>query len=193
MAIKPSSDIVLDVLKAADPVRAQAATQRLATLGAGGVDEADDFAKVLDAAAQPSTPDPDIKANAADMRDRLAALNPGAIADQKMTRTQVEFEASILKTFVDAILPKDETDVYGQGSAGDIWKSMLADQIAKQIARSGAFGISKRLFASHPLPSHSPATLAASGAVTDAALRGVSGSDAGLGLSGLLSNVSKRL
>ena len=86
------------------------------------------------------------------MRDRLAALNPGALADQKTTRTQVEFEASILKTFVDAILPKDETDVYGQGSAGDIWKSMLADQIAKQIAKSGAFGISKRLFATHPLP-----------------------------------------
>ena len=192
MAIKPSSDIVLDVLKAADPVRAQAATQRLAALGAGGVDEADDFTKVLDAAAQPSAPDPDIKANAADMRDRLAALNPGALADQKMTRTQVEFEASMLKTFVDAILPKDETDVYGQGSAGDIWKSMLADQIAKQIARSGAFGISKRLFATHPLPVHSHPTLATSGAVTDAALHGASESDAGLGLGGLLSNVSKR-
>ena len=54
MAIKPSSDIVLDVLKAADPVRAQAATQRLAALGAGGVDEAEDFAKALDAATQQS-------------------------------------------------------------------------------------------------------------------------------------------
>jgi flagellar protein FlgJ len=192
MAIKPSSDIVLDVIKAADPVRAQAATQRLAALGAGGVDEADDFAKALDAATPQSAPDPDIKANAANMRDRLAALNPGALADQKATRTQIEFEASILKTFVDAILPKDETDVYGQGSAGDIWKSMLADQIAKQIARSGAFGISKRLFATHPLPGHSHPTLAASGALSDAALRGVSEGDAGLGLGGLLSNVSKR-
>jgi Rod binding domain-containing protein len=109
-----------------------------------------------------------------------------------MTRTQVEFEASILKTFVDAILPKDETDVYGQGSAGDIWKSMLADQIAKQIAKSGAFGISKRLFASHPLPGHSPAALAASGALTDAALRSVSEGGAGLGAGGFLSTVSKK-
>jgi flagellar protein FlgJ len=177
MAIKPSSDIVLDVLKAADPVRAQATTQRLSALG---VDEADDFTKVLDAAAQPSSPEPEIKANAANMRDRLAALNPDALGDQKAARTQVEFEASILKTFVDAILPKGETDVYGQGSAGDIWKSMLADQIARQIAKSGAFGISKRLFASHPLPSHIHPTLAASGAVTDAALRGASaGSDGG--------------
>ena len=192
MAIKPSSDIVLDVLKAADPVRAQAATQRLAALGAGGVDEADDFAKVLDATTPQPVPDPDAKTNAANMRDRFAALNPGALADQKMTRTQVEFEASILKTFVDAILPKDETDVYGQGSAGDIWKSMLADQIARQIAKSGAFGISKRLFATHPLPGHSPPTLVGPGALSEAALRGVTEGGSGLGVGSFLSNVSKR-
>ena len=180
MAIKPSSDIILDVLKAADPVRAQATTQRLSALGVGGADEADDFTKVLDAAAQSSAPEPDMRLNAANMRDRLAALNPGALGDQKAARTQVEFEASILKTFVDAILPKGETDVYGQGSAGDIWKSMLADQIARQIAKSGAFGISKRLFASHPLPGHIHPTLGSSGAVTDAAIRGAgAGSDGG--------------
>jgi peptidoglycan hydrolase FlgJ len=192
MAIKPSSDIVLDVLKAADPARAQAVAQRLSALGAGSVDDADDFAKVLDAAAQPSAPEPDVKANAADMRDRLAALNVDAANEQKATRTQVEFEASILKTFVDSILPKDETDVYGQGSAGDIWKSMLADQIAKQIARSGAFGISKQLFATHPLPGHTHPALAASGALTDAAIRGSGETlDAGFGRSAFLSRMSK--
>ena len=155
MAIKPSSDIVLEVLKAADPLRAQAATQRLSVLGAGSVEAADDFTKVLDATTQPPPAErADIAANASNMRDRLAGLSLEAAKDDKAARTQVEFEASILKTFVDAILPKDETDVYGQGSAGDIWKSMLADQIAKQIARSGAFGISKQLFATHPLPGH---------------------------------------
>ena len=48
-------------------------------------------------------------------------------------------------------MPKNETDVYGEGTAGDIWKSMLSDQIARQIAKSGAFGISKQLFSTHPL------------------------------------------
>jgi flagellar protein FlgJ len=190
MAIKPSSDIVLEVLKAADPVRAQAVTQKLANLGAGGVEEADDFTKVLDAAAQPTAPEADIRANAANMRDRLAALNPNATADQKTTQTQVEFEASILKTFVDAILPKDETDVYGQGSAGDIWKSMLADQIAKQIARSGAFGISKHLFDTHPMPGRAHPALAVSGALSDAAMRGAS--EGTISPGDFLSNVSRR-
>lgn len=154
MAIKPSSDIVLEVLKAADPLRAQAATQRLVALGAASADAADDFTKVLDAAEQPAGGGPEIAANASDLRDRLAGMTPDAASDQKAARVQVEFEASILKTFVDAILPKDETSVYGQGTAGDIWKSMLADQIARQIAKSGAFGISRRLFATHPLPGH---------------------------------------
>ncbi len=153
MAIKPSSDIVLEVLKAADPLRAEATTQRLVALGAGDVDAADDFTKVLDATEQPPAARA-IGASAADMRDHLARLDGTSASDQKAARVQVEFEASVLKTFVDAILPKDETSVYGQGTAGDIWKSMLADQIARQIAKSGAFGISKRLFATHPLPGH---------------------------------------
>jgi flagellar protein FlgJ len=191
MAIKPSSDIILDVLKAADPVRAQAAAQRLSALGAASADEADDFTKVLDASAPSSPIRADCAANAANMRDRLASLNLDSAEDQKAARTQVAFEASILKTFVDAILPKDETSVYGQGTAGDIWKSMLADQIAKQIAKSGAFGISKKLFATHPLPGH-PATVA-SGALTDAAIRGAGESlDGGLRQGASLFGVSNR-
>jgi peptidoglycan hydrolase FlgJ len=172
MAIKPSSDIVLDVLKAADPVRAQAATQRLSALGAGGVEEADDFTKALDVAARAPAQSVDAAPSGANMRDRLSHIDLDSAEDQKVAKTQVEFEASILKSFVDAILPKNEADVYGQGTAGDIWKSMLADQVARQIAKSGAFGISKRLFTSHPLPGHPGAALAASSALTDAALRG---------------------
>jgi hypothetical protein len=164
MAIKPSSDIVLEVLKAADPARAQAVTQRLVALGAGEPDAGDNFTRALDAAAQPAIDGgPPVAPYAGGVRDRLASLSPQAASDQKAARVQVEFEASILKTFVDAILPKNESDVYGQGEAGDIWKSMLADQIAKQIAKSGAFGISKRLFATHGLPGHDHSTIAQPG------------------------------
>ncbi|WP_158816257.1 rod-binding protein [Methylocapsa sp. S129] len=193
MAIKPSSDIVLEVLKAADPLRAQATTQRLQALGAGSVEDADDFAKALDATAQPPAASPEVAPNAANMRDRLDSISLDAANDQKAARTQLEFEASILKTFVDAILPKDESDVYGQGTAGDIWKSMLADQIARQIAKSGAFGISKRLFSSHPLPSHAHTIAAASGVLSDAAARGAGDSlEGGFRHGAFLSGVSNR-
>jgi flagellar protein FlgJ len=170
MAIKPSSDIVLDVLRAADPVRAQATTQRLSALGAGSVDAPEDFSKALDAVEKPPAAEPEIVTNAADMRDRLPGLDAAAAADLKAEKTKVDFEASILKSFVDEMMPKNETDVYGEGTAGDIWKSMLSDQIATQIARSGAFGISKQLFATHPLASsHSPL---ASNTLSDAAVSG---------------------
>ena len=152
MAIKPSSDIVLEVLKAADPLRAQATTNRLTALGGGSVDAADDFTKVLDATEQSSIERPEGAPDLSNFRARLSGVGLDEANAQKAARTEVDFEASMLKTFVDAILPKDEADVYGQGSAGDIWKSMFADQIARQIAKSGAFGISKRLFATHPLP-----------------------------------------
>jgi len=49
------------------------------------------------------------------------------------------------------MLPKDSSNVFGQGTAGDMWRSMLAEQVAQQIAKSGALGLAKRLFATHEL------------------------------------------
>jgi peptidoglycan hydrolase FlgJ len=197
MAIKPSSDIVLEVLKAADPVRAQAVAQKLSALG-GDVGAADDFARALDdAGAKPAAPI-GVLENASNMRDRLASLNVDAARDQKAARTELDFEASMLKTFVDAILPKDESAVYGQGTAGDIWKSMLADQIARQIAKSGAFGISKRLFATHPLPGHAASAAASLAAVHSWAIRGAGETldpivgDSEFGQGGFLASAGRR-
>jgi hypothetical protein len=40
--------------------------------------------------------------------------------------------------------------VFGGGVAGDVWKSMLSDKIADEVAKSGALKIGQRLFATHP-------------------------------------------
>jgi len=52
-----------------------------------------------------------------------------------------DFEAFVLQSFVEAMLPRDAERVFGGGTAGDIWKSMLAEQVAKELARSGGIGI----------------------------------------------------
>jgi flagellar protein FlgJ len=188
MAIKPASDIVLDVLRAADPVREQATTQRLSALGAGSVDAPEQFSKALDAAEKPAAA-PAVLIDGANMRDRLPGVSAAAADDLKAAKTKVDFEASILKSFVDELMPKNETDVYGEGSAGDIWKSMLSDQIATQIARSGAFGISKELFATHPLSS--PGSALASATLSDAAASSAMNDlDAGYRHGALISRVS---
>ena len=145
MAIDASSDIVLEVAKAADPTRAAAVVQRLNALsGAAGADTAD-FADTLAATASSATSEPS-RANA---RARLSAVADAA--DEKAAKVKVGFEAVMLNSFVSEMLPKDTSSVFGQGLAGDMWKSMLADQVSRQMAKTDTLGIAKRLFATHPL------------------------------------------
>lgn len=56
-----------------------------------------------------------------------------------------EFEAFFLQTFVDAVLPKDAESLFGSGPAGKIWKSMLAEHLANELAKSTAFGIADKI------------------------------------------------
>jgi hypothetical protein len=174
VAINPPSDIVLDVLKAADPARLAQAQQRLSALRAGRIGAAEDFAGWVEAARTDS--------QAADARSRLAPA--GAVPD-KTARRQVEFEAMVLNSFVGEIIPKSNDRVFGTGFAGEMWRSVLADQIAHQIAKSGSLGIAKRLFASHELKArtgqtfgHVQANNAAPGATQTHDVASVSGASA---------------
>ncbi|HLW91737.1 MAG TPA: rod-binding protein, partial [Roseiarcus sp.] len=126
--------------------------------------------KALDSAASSLTPDVAGVASAANARARMTKKD--LFASQKTHNAEVDFEASILGNFMNEILPKDSSDIYGQGEAGDIWRSMLGDQIAHQIAQSGQLGIAKRLFATHLLPhdaSRAHASLGPVGGAADAA------------------------
>jgi hypothetical protein len=149
VAINPPSDIVLDVLNAADPLRSEAATQRLNSLSVGA---SDDFAKALDAVHKTSLPPVVGMANA-----RARLFDKEIAADKKTAHAQVELEATLLNNLVGEMLPKEAPGVYGQGTAGDVWRSMLSDQIAHQVAKSGELGIAKKLFATHALPHQSHA------------------------------------
>jgi flagellar protein FlgJ len=62
-----------------------------------------------------------------------------------------KFEGMVLQTFVQSMLPEESESVYGQGLAGDMWKSFLAKEIADQMARSGGIGIADRVLGDHYL------------------------------------------
>ena len=47
----------------------------------------------------------------------------------------------VLKTFVEAMLPRNASSVYGRGTAGEIWKSYLAEHIARELGQSGQIRI----------------------------------------------------
>lgn len=127
MAISPPSDIVLDVARAAMPREieaARAALTRRAT-GSGEVFSAGDASTL----------------SRADTANR--ASEPAANFKR--------FEAMVLKTFIQNMLPKDTEGVYGKGLAGDMWKSQLAEGLADVMAERGGIGIARSLLADHYL------------------------------------------
>jgi len=146
MAIDPPSDIVLEVARAADPARAAAVARRLNALAVNGSASSEDFGAALERANPSRAPTP---VAGADMRGKLAALQPGG--NDKASKAQVQFESVLLNSFVGEMLPKDAPGAYGQGLAGEMWRSLLAEKISGEIASSGALGIGRRLFATHPL------------------------------------------
>jgi Rod binding domain-containing protein len=73
----------------------------------------------------------------------LAAM-PSAKAG-KAAEAFRQFEAFVLQSFIETMLPKNAEVVFGKGSAGAIWKSMLAEKLADQISRSGGVGIAQRI------------------------------------------------
>jgi Rod binding domain-containing protein len=70
-----------------------------------------------------------------------------------------EFEAIFLQNAIQSMLPKEAEGVFGKGLAGDIWRSMLAEKLAFQLAERGDFGMAdliragmKARVASEPAP-----------------------------------------
>jgi len=144
MSLAPSTDLVLEVARAADPGRAAAVVEKLNALSSGGAATSpQDFAAALNAVAPATTPAPTLPASHAVPR----AITPAS--REEKARTQLE--SVVLSQFVQEMLPKDTQSVYGQGYAGDMWRSMLAQRVADQMAASGRLGIASRLFATHPV------------------------------------------
>jgi Rod binding domain-containing protein len=72
-----------------------------------------------------------------------------------------QFESFVLQSFIETMLPKNAESVFGKGTAGGIWKSMLAEKLADQISRNGGVGIAQRIAASpgaHALPASGETT-----------------------------------
>jgi flagellar protein FlgJ len=150
MAFNPRTDVILEVASAADPSRATLAAQRLSAIAGSNATPAD-FVSSLNQAAGVANAPPSSLPGGADARSRLAE----ASGPEKLGKAKTQFEAMMLNSFVSELLPKDTGEVFGQGMAGDMWRSMLAEQVSTQIAKSGKLGLARRLFATHEVGLHS--------------------------------------
>ena len=160
MAIQPPSDILLDVASAADPAQVRAATSRLALLAANPTVIDKDFSKALaaaNAAAKATPGETSASQNTASRAagsDAPAPLASADVATLKRAPTHKgdvyqKFEAVLLQNFVESMLPKDD-DLYGGKDAAGSYRSMMAEQLANQIARAGGIGIAKAVEHAHP-------------------------------------------
>jgi flagellar protein FlgJ len=124
LAISPPSDIVLDVARAAEPSGVQAARAELAKRG-GRVATGASFSM-------------------GETQQSGRAAEPPASPNSFK-----RFEAMVLQTFIQNMMPQDAEAVYGKGIAGDMWKSMMAEKIAGVMADRGGIGIADRMLPDH--------------------------------------------
>lgn len=142
MAIKPPSDLVLDVSRAADPLEYRASVEKLRN-GQSAVrainQEINDtgFAELasiteLDLETLPNKPVDQVKVNMSSDRGNNA-------------EAYRKFEAFMLQTFIQNMFTSDTPSVFGKGQAGEFWKSMMAESMAKEMADYGGIGVARML------------------------------------------------
>ena len=159
MSIQPPSDIVLDVARAADPALYKAAAARLNNSAAApSVSTPEEAAKFDSVLAETAGDDPpalsgglptpmffDAAATVTRMKNDTALTMPKPSATGYAADAYRGFEAMVLSTFVEGMLPQSSEAVFGTGTAGQIWRSMLAQQVASEVAKAGGIGIADQL------------------------------------------------
>ena len=145
MAIAPPSDLLLDVARAADPAKVREATAKLARLAADPSATNDGFDKAL-SKAKVARPDPPASAAPSPLPAAAGSLRATA---QPKADAYKKFEAVLLQNFVESMLPKDD-DSFGDSASAGIYRSMMAEQLATQIANAGGIGIAKAIEKAHP-------------------------------------------
>lgn len=132
-----ANDLIVEVINAADPVAQRSAANRLERMTPAQQAE---FASAL-------------KGEFAAGQAQATSMAAGAPVPTTPIIRQAEgshgvyrkFEAFVLQMFVESMLPKDAEQVFGKGSAGNIWRSMMAEQIGNEMAKGKGIGVAQQL------------------------------------------------
>lgn len=163
MAVRIPSDLVVDVMRAADPARVQAAARKLSAAPGTAVAAAA-FGEALQAAAvapsQQEAPGSDLVIDvmrAGEPNARRAATHKLASLAGVPADAYGQFESFMLRDAFEAMLPKDNETAYGAGFAGGVWRTMAAEQYASIFTERGGLGIAEMLRRRAPAAAQIPA------------------------------------
>jgi flagellar protein FlgJ len=141
MSIQPISDIILDVANAADPAKVAAVKQRLAE-AAGG-----DFAALLGSGAPASSSTEFTKWSGPARAQSFSAPTGARVIERNTSSDEAKrgLETLVAKMMVETMLPKGGEATFGKGTAGEVWRSMLADRLASELTRGKGLGLLKNV------------------------------------------------
>jgi Rod binding domain-containing protein len=77
------------------------------------------------------------------LRNATALAQKGAV--QGNSDNYRQFEAMVLSSFVQSMMPAKASNVFGSGTAGEVWRSMLSEKIANEVSKVGGIGIAHRV------------------------------------------------
>ena len=128
MGVSLPSDLIVDVMRSADPAKLQRATAKLQSL-------------------EESSPLPRAFANVLDTVDNPQPTPASAPSRGTAAGPFVEFEQMVLRNMFEAMLPAETSGAFGSGPSAGIWRSLAADQLAALHASAGGIGIAESLTA----------------------------------------------
>ena len=82
--------------------------------------------------------------------DSTTSAKSSDAQQRKIKEVGQQFEALYLRQMLEEWLPKDSQELFGEGTAGSVWRSMLADQMANTLSKSGTIGIAQMIMKHEP-------------------------------------------
>ena len=138
MAITPPSDLVLDVVRAADPTQVQEAQAKLKSNRASF-----EATSLAEAGAGFQAAVGILNRNS--VITHAAAEGVSAVGGKAIPEHLRKFETMVLQNFVKSMLPAESEETYGKGTAGEMWRGMMADQLGDALSKGGGIGIAESL------------------------------------------------
>jgi hypothetical protein len=148
MASAISSDLIVDVMRNADPSRLSAAVTRLDSIASENGPNG--FHAVL-AGVEESRVHEGHSRREYDFRLSTSSQSSEPIQVKHDVRSEagIAFEQMVLRNLFESLLPNVDSGVFGTGPSAGVWRSLAADNLGSIYASAGGIGIAATLSGEH--------------------------------------------